>query len=87
MSADFLQAIIVSHGGKLTGLIIDQLLQQKEIVEKALPKPVNHVKLISGTTLLGNGKVCPVIDVKAIAEVILRSKLGTIDQRRARQAR
>ena len=70
------QAIIVSYSGKHFGLFIDQLLQQKEIVEKALPKPINQVKLISGTTLLGNGKVCPVIDVSAIAEMMIRNKIG-----------
>ena len=82
-----LPAIIVSYAGKLTGLIIDQLLQQKEIVEKALPKPVQQIRFISGTTLLGNGKVCPVIDVSAISDTILRNRMINKDQDHAKHVR
>jgi two-component system chemotaxis sensor kinase CheA len=81
------QSIIVSHGGKLTGLIIDQLLQQKEIVEKALPKPIQHVRFVSGTTLLGNGKVCPVIDVSAVSEAVFRARIAQKDVEKVSHAK
>jgi two-component system chemotaxis sensor kinase CheA len=74
---ELLQVIIVSYSGRSVGLIVDQLMQQKEIIEKALPRPIDHHKLISGTTLLGNGRVCPVIDVSAISELLFRSGIAT----------
>lgn len=80
------QSIIVSHSGKLTGLLIDQLMQQKEIVEKALPKPIHQIKYISGTTLLGNGKVCPVIDVSAISEAVFRARVSNKEKERKSNA-
>ena len=52
----------------------DKLLQQKEIIEKTIPKPLDNNKLLSGTTILGNGNVCLVVDVPAITQILFRSK-------------
>ena len=68
-----LDVIIVSYSGKLTGIVIDKFLQQKEIFEKNLPKPLDKTKLLSGTTILGSGKVCPVIDIAAISDLLYKS--------------
>lgn len=67
------QVIVVANGSKMFGIAVDRLLQQKEIMEKTLPKPIEKVKLLSGTTILGNGNVCPVIDIPAIAELLFKS--------------
>lgn len=68
-----LDIIVVSYSGKLTGIVIDNLLQQKEIFEKTLPKPLDKTRLLSGTTILGNGNVCPVIDIAAISDLLYKS--------------
>lgn len=65
-----LDVVVVSYGGRDVGFVVDKLLQQKEIVEKPLMKPVDNVKLISGVTILGNGNVCLVINVMAIVQHI-----------------
>lgn len=70
-----LDVIVVSYGGKFIGVVVDKLLQQKEIIEKTIPKPLDNNKLLSGTTILGNGNVCLVVDVAAIASILYRSKL------------
>lgn len=67
--------IIVTYDGKTTGLIVDKVLQQKEIIEKPLTKPIDKTKLLSGTTILGNGNVCPVIDIAVISDLIHRQSL------------
>ena len=76
--------IVVSYGGRFTGLVVDKLLHQQEIMEKALPSPLNKVKLLSGTTILGNGKVCPVLDIPAISDLLFdvstQQKLSTSGQ-------
>ena len=68
-----LDLIVVSYSGRLTGVVIDKFLHQKEIFEKTLPKPLDKTKLLSGTTILGNGNVCPVIDIAAISDLIYKS--------------
>lgn len=68
-----LDVIVVSHSGRFIGIVVDKLLQQKEIVENALSRPLDSVKLLTGTTILGNGNVCLVVDVAAIAEILFKS--------------
>jgi len=68
-----LSVILTTHSGRMLGLVVDKLLRQKEIIEKNLPKPLNISKLLSGSTILGTGNVCPVIDVAAIMDMFYKS--------------
>ncbi|WP_421890491.1 chemotaxis protein CheA [Marinoscillum sp.] len=74
---DVFNVIIVSYMGQTTGVIVDKVLQQKEIIEKPLAKPINKTKLLSGTTILGSGNVCPVIDIAALTDLIHLKVLQT----------
>ena len=67
--------IIVSYADRMTGIVVDKLLLQKEIIEKSLSKPLNKIKLLSGITILGNGNVCPVIDVAVVSDVLHKQTL------------
>lgn len=68
-----LDVIVVSHSDRFIGIVVDKLLQQKEIVEKTISKPLDNVKLLTGTTILGNGNVCLVVDAAAIADILFKS--------------
>lgn len=70
-----LPIIIVSYNNRRVGFIVDKLLQQKEIVEKPLMKPVEGVKFISGVTILGNGNICLVLNIAAIINYIIKPKI------------
>lgn len=65
-----LDVVIVSYSGRNVGFVVDKLLQQKEIVEKPLMKPVSNIPFVSGVTILGNGKVCLVLNVMTIVQHI-----------------
>jgi len=65
-----LDIVVVEFNNRTVGLVVDKLLQQKEIVEKPLMKPVDSVRFISGVTILGNGHVCLVLNVSAIVNFI-----------------
>lgn len=67
-----LDVIVVSYSGRYVGIVVDKLLQQKEIVEKTLEKPIDNIKLLSGTTILGNGNVCLVLDVSSISDILFK---------------
>lgn len=73
-----LDVVIVSYSNKMVGLIVDKLLQQKEIVEKTLSNPVDHIDLFSGATILGNGNICLVLDVATILGNLFREKNNQI---------
>lgn len=68
-----LDVIVVSHADRFIGIVVDKLLQQKEIVEKTISKPLDNVKILTGTTILGNGNVCLVVDAAAIADILFKS--------------
>lgn len=68
-----LDVIVLSYAGRLLGVVVDRLLQQKEIIEKSMVRPLEKTKLLSGTTILGNGKVCLVIDVTTISDLMFKT--------------
>lgn len=61
-----LDIVVVTFNNRTVGFVVDKLLQQKEIVEKPLTKPVDRIKYISGYTILGSGNVCLVLNVPFI---------------------
>ena len=58
--------VIVKKGDKQTGLVIDNLLGQQEIVIKPIGKYINIYKMISGATILGDGEVALIIDSNSL---------------------
>lgn len=70
-----LDVVIVSYDKHLVGFVVDKLMQQKEIVEKALEKPVQSIQLFSGATILGDGNICLVLDVSGILKNLFKEKM------------
>ena len=68
--------VLVHYNGKKLGLVVDKLLQQKEIVEKPLKKPIDFVRYVSGVTILGNGKVCLVINIPQIIQKLFNHSVN-----------
>lgn len=69
-----LDVVIVSYNNRMVGLVVDKLKQQKEIVEKKLPAPIDNVPLFSGVTILGTGRMCLVLDIVSILSHLFREK-------------
>jgi two-component system chemotaxis sensor kinase CheA len=65
-----LDIVVVSFNNRTVGFVVDKLLQQKEIVEKPLMRPVDKIKFISGVTILGSGNVCLVMNIPHILHFI-----------------
>ena len=61
-----LTVVIVKKGDKYAGLVVDNLMGQKEIVIKSLGKYISNNKLISGATILGDGEVALILDVNTL---------------------
>ncbi|RLL46684.1 chemotaxis protein CheA [Oceanobacillus piezotolerans] len=58
--------VVVKKGDKLTGLIVDSFIGQKEVVLKSLGNYLRDVFAISGATILGDGEVALIIDPNAL---------------------
>ncbi|MEH0157878.1 chemotaxis protein CheA [Limibacter armeniacum] len=72
---DRLNIVVVSVDDRMVGFVVDKLLQQKEIIEKPLGKPVDHIRFVSGATILGNGNVCLVLDAPDIVDFLTKTRL------------
>lgn len=75
-----LSVVVVTYNGRYVGIVVDRLLQQKEIVEKPLQKPVDNVRFISGVTILGNGNVCGVVNVPSLITYLFQSAAIALKQ-------
>lgn len=67
-----INVVVVSHSGRKLALNVDRLNRQMEIIEKKLPRPLNESRLLSGGTILGSGRVCPVLDIASIMDSLFK---------------
>jgi len=63
----YLTLVIVKKGERLTGLVVDKILGQQEIVQKSLGKFLSGIKTITSATILGDGNVALILDVNTLA--------------------
>ena len=59
-------AIIVEKENEEVGLIVDSIIDQQEIVIKPLTTIFSNSKGFSGVTILGDGRVIPILDVSTL---------------------
>lgn len=55
--------VILSKGERLSAIAVDDLVGQQEIVIKSLGKYLSGIKVLSGATILGDGRVVPILDI------------------------
>lgn len=70
---EMLNVIIVSYSGRHIALVVEQFISRFEVIEKPLPKLLGDVKIWTGASILGNGHVCPVLDVAGILDIQTRT--------------
>jgi two-component system, chemotaxis family, sensor kinase CheA len=58
--------VVVGLADRRLGLVVDELLGQKEIVIKSLGEYLGHIRGISGSTILGDGRVIMIIDIEEL---------------------
>lgn len=68
LGQDILKVVVVKKGEKLTGLVVDKVLGQQEIVQKSLGKLLSGIRMITSATILGDGNVALILDTNAIAK-------------------
>ena len=58
-----LPTVVLRHGAGRVALVVDRLLQDEEVVVKALPVPEGQSPLVAGATLLPDGRVALLLSV------------------------
>jgi len=54
--------VIIKKEDKLSAISVDELVGQQEIVIKSLGKYLSNIKVVSGATILGDGRVITILD-------------------------
>lgn len=75
-SNDRFFALILENSQKKVAFIVDEMLGEFEGVVKNLGSQLKHIHAIAGTTLLGNGKIAPIIQVSELIETVIRNGAG-----------
>jgi two-component system, chemotaxis family, sensor kinase CheA len=67
--AKALVVLVESEEFGTTGIVVDALIGQQQVVIKSLENNYKPVVGISAATILGNGKVAPILDIEAIYRI------------------
>jgi chemotaxis protein histidine kinase CheA len=60
--------IVISMGTRRRGILVDRLIGHQDVVVKSLDPTVGRPELVSGTTIMGDGKVTCILDAARILE-------------------
>jgi two-component system chemotaxis sensor kinase CheA len=61
--------VVVNYGGQSAGLVVDRLFGQSQVVIKPLPDFFRQLRGISGSTILGDGRVAPILDIPGLLQM------------------
>jgi two-component system, chemotaxis family, sensor kinase CheA len=64
----FINVVVIKVGDKLSGLIVDAVLEPQESVVKPLGKFIGSLKGISGATIMGDGQVALILDTATLVK-------------------
>ncbi|MCB1142044.1 MAG: chemotaxis protein CheA [Leptospiraceae bacterium] len=66
--------LVIQYMGKQVGILVDSLHGEFQTVIKPLGKIFQHLKGISGTTVLGSGEVALILDVPLLFEKVINAE-------------
>jgi len=75
-----LVVLVESEEFGTTGIVVDRLLGQQQVVIKSLESNYRPVPGVSAATILGNGKVAPILDIEAIYRISQSKKIIEDDE-------
>ncbi|HPN30513.1 MAG TPA: methyl-accepting chemotaxis protein [bacterium] len=68
--------MIITHQENKIGIIVTKLIGKESIVIKSLDKYFKDVRGISGATILGDGRICLILDAAGIIDCLTKIKKG-----------
>jgi two-component system, chemotaxis family, sensor kinase CheA len=70
--------VVVENDGLFTGLVVDELYGQHQIVIKTLGKLLQGIPGISGSTIMTDGRVALILDIAGLVKLANRERLSGI---------
>ncbi|MBI9068214.1 MAG: hybrid sensor histidine kinase/response regulator [Salinivirgaceae bacterium] len=78
-SSGYVHIIVIEIKGKQVGFVIDRFIEEQEVLVKNFNKQLTRIRNISGATVLGSGKVVPVLNISDLFKSSLKST-GTVSR-------
>jgi len=72
---NMIQLLILVHADKRIAFIVDEIIEECQVLVKELGRQLSRVRNISGATVLGSGKVVPVINVSDLMKSAMRTEM------------
>ncbi len=76
LDSDKFFVVIVNAGLRKIGLVVDELLGQEEVVIKPLVDYLQEKSGLSGATIIGDGRVCLILDVYELANIAMNRQIA-----------
>jgi two-component system chemotaxis sensor kinase CheA len=72
--------ITVEHNKDFYCLFVDSIIGQQQAVMKSLPEYIKYVEGVSGCTILGDGRISPIVDIREVIKLanVTSDRLATI---------
>lgn len=71
-----LQAVVVTVGEQSVAFVVDEVLNEREVLMKRMGPQLSRVRNIAGATLLGSGKVVPILNVPDLIKSVTGGRLA-----------
>ncbi|ARO87489.1 hybrid sensor histidine kinase/response regulator [Nitrosospira lacus] len=66
------QALVLSSGSVRVAFLVEEILGEQEVLVKALMRPLVRVRNVAGASVLGTGRVAPVLNVPDLLKSAVR---------------
>lgn len=73
-----LQAIVLRAADISIAFLVDEVIGEQEVLLKGLGKQLSRVRNVAGATVLGSGRVVPVLNVPDLIKSAVRSPAATV---------
>jgi len=60
--------VVVHAGTRRRGVLVDRLIGHRSVVAKGLDPALGHTRLVSGTTIMGDGRVTCILDAQRLVD-------------------
>ena len=75
-SRDLLRVVVVGSGEKRIAFQVDEVVGEQEVLVKSLGKQLARVRNVAGATVLGTGRVAPILNVPDLIKSAISAAVG-----------
>ncbi|MGH2567091.1 MAG: hybrid sensor histidine kinase/response regulator, partial [Bacteroidota bacterium] len=75
-SSDTVYAVVLNAAGKRLAFTVDEVLHEQEVLTKSLGSQLSRVRNVASATVLGTGRVVPVLNVPDLIKSAVRATAG-----------